>query len=177
MHGGLAAGAVRDLLRYDPVVEQVDDALGVALEARVVRAHAERRAAAVQRAEQLHHCLAVFGVEVAGGFVHQQDGGVPRQGAGDGHARHQRARRQSLSDLERICRIPQPLQDAVHARPDFERLHLAAFQLKLGAQLRRFRLLCPKLRKGNGQGRSPRCRARRGPSGQIRRQTGRSRSG
>ena len=64
----------------DAAVEEVDGAIGVARVARVVRDHADRRAFAVQLAEQLHDGFAVLRVEVSGRLVRQQD----RRGAGDG---------------------------------------------------------------------------------------------
>ena len=42
--------------------------------------------AAVQLAQQVHHRLAVLGVEVAGGLVGQQDRRLPADGTGDGDA-------------------------------------------------------------------------------------------
>src|SRR3989442_4282166 len=53
---------------------------------RIVRHHADRRAGAVQRPQQLHHRFAVGRVEVAGRFVREQDRRVTHNGAGHGHA-------------------------------------------------------------------------------------------
>src|SRR5947207_361528 len=70
----------------NPTIEQVHVALGVTRETRIVRDHADRRAFTVQFAQQLHHRLAVFRVEVSGRFVRQQDGGFAAERAGDSDA-------------------------------------------------------------------------------------------
>jgi len=61
-------------------------AIGVASEARVVRDHADRRARGVELAEEVHHGVAVLGVEVAGRLVREEDGRLAGQRAGDGDA-------------------------------------------------------------------------------------------
>src|ERR1700681_1595887 len=54
-------------------VEQMNAAVGVSRIARVVRDHADGRAAEMQLAEQIHHRLAAARIEVAGWLVGQQD--------------------------------------------------------------------------------------------------------
>src|SRR5262245_17027712 len=71
--GRYAAGAGFDVLVDDAAVEQMDGAVGMAGEARVVRHHADRGAVAVEVPQQLHHRVAVPRVEVAGGLVGEQD--------------------------------------------------------------------------------------------------------
>gem|GEM_PF-4901424 len=44
--------------------------------------HADGGAVAVQLPEQFHDSLAVFGIQVAGGLIGQQDGGLAHLGAG-----------------------------------------------------------------------------------------------
>jgi hypothetical protein len=61
------------LVLDDAPVEEVDRPLGVLGESRIVRDHADRRALAVQLAQQPHDRLAVGGVEVSGGLVGEQD--------------------------------------------------------------------------------------------------------
>ena len=67
----------------DAAVEQVDAAVGVARVARIVRHHADGRAALMQLAEQIHHRFAALRIEVAGRLVGEQDDRL----AGD-RARH-----------------------------------------------------------------------------------------
>src|SRR5688572_14786080 len=50
----------------DAAVEEMDAAIGVARVTRIVRDHADRRAFAVQLAQQLHDRFAVLRVEVTG---------------------------------------------------------------------------------------------------------------
>ena len=71
------------VLLDDAAVEQMDAAVGVARVARVVRHHADRRAFAVQLAQQLHHRFAVLRVEVSGRLVREQDRRRAGDGAGD----------------------------------------------------------------------------------------------
>src|SRR5256885_6370257 len=61
------------LLFDDAAVEDVDAAVGVPRVARIVRDHADRRAAAVQLAQQIHHRFAAARVEVSGRLVREQD--------------------------------------------------------------------------------------------------------
>ncbi len=70
----------------DPAVEEVDDAVGVARVALRVGDHHDGGALVVQLGEQIHHLLAVLGVEVAGGLVGEDELGVGDHGAGNGHA-------------------------------------------------------------------------------------------
>ncbi len=79
-------GTGLDLLLDDAAVEDVDGALGVAREARVVRDHDDGGAGAVERVEQLHHGVAVLGIEVTRGLVGEEDGRGAGEGAGDGDA-------------------------------------------------------------------------------------------
>ena len=57
----------------DAAVEEVDRAIGVRGVARIVRHHADRGAAAMQLAEQLHHRFAVRRIEVTRRFVGEED--------------------------------------------------------------------------------------------------------
>src|SRR6266576_1503928 len=70
-------------LVHDAAVEQVDRSIGVLRVARIVRHHAHRRAAAVQRPQQVHHRLAVTGVEIPRWLVGEQDRRVTHDRAGD----------------------------------------------------------------------------------------------
>ena len=70
----------------DAAVEQVDRAIGVRGVARIVRDHADRRAAAVQLAKQLHHRFAVRRIEVTRRLVGEEDERIAGDGAGDGDA-------------------------------------------------------------------------------------------
>jgi hypothetical protein len=63
--------------------KKVDGAVGGARVARVVRHHADGRAAAVQVVQQLDDRFAVGRVEVAGRLVGEQDEGLTRQRSGD----------------------------------------------------------------------------------------------
>ena len=56
----------------DFTVEQMNFPLGLFYESRVVRHHADGGAFAVQILQQLHHCLAVTGIEIASGLVGKQ---------------------------------------------------------------------------------------------------------
>src|SRR5918999_1406827 len=76
--------AVRRSLLDDSPVEQVDGAVGMALVPRIVGDHADRGAAAVQLAEQLHHGLTVHRVEVTRRLVSEQDKWIAGHGARDG---------------------------------------------------------------------------------------------
>ena len=64
----------------------MDAAVGVARVARIVRDHADRRAGAVQLAQQIHHRFAAARVEVAGRLVREQDERLAGDGARDGDA-------------------------------------------------------------------------------------------
>ena len=65
----------------DTAVEDVDAAVGVTRVARIVRHHADRRAGAVQLAEQIHDRFAAARVEVSGRLVRQQDGRLADESA------------------------------------------------------------------------------------------------
>src|SRR5215218_1604011 len=65
------------LLLDDAAVEQVDGAVGVAGEARVVGDHADRGAVLVQLLQQLHDRFAVARVEVAVGSSASRIDGLP----------------------------------------------------------------------------------------------------
>ena len=70
--------------RDDLAVEQVDFALGVLGEARIVGHHADGRAFAMQVLQQFHHRFAVARVEVSGRLISQQDRRFPGQRARHG---------------------------------------------------------------------------------------------
>src|SRR6185437_5466844 len=70
----------------DAAVEQMNRAVGVRGVPWIVRDHADRRAAAVQLAEQLHHRFAVRRVEVTRRLVGEEDQWIAGDGAGDGDA-------------------------------------------------------------------------------------------
>ena len=57
--------------------------MGEAGEARIVGDHADGRAALVEFFQEIHHLLAVLGVEIAGGFVGQKNGWATGQGPSD----------------------------------------------------------------------------------------------
>src|SRR5216117_3815727 len=61
----------------------MDGSIRVLRVARIVRHHAHRRAAAVQRPQQVHDRLAVTGVEVSRGLVGEQDRGIAHHRARD----------------------------------------------------------------------------------------------
>src|SRR5688572_12250590 len=87
---GLRRAALRQVdhvrLVDDTAVEELDLAVRIVGVARIVGHHADRRALAVQLAQEVHHRLAVPRVEVPGGLVGEQDRGLARERAGDGHA-------------------------------------------------------------------------------------------
>ena len=86
-HGGfLFRHCHLGLLLDDAAVEDVDAAVGVARVARIVGDHADRRAAAVQLAKQIHHRFAAARIEVSGRLVGEQDQRFAGDGAGDGDA-------------------------------------------------------------------------------------------
>ena len=70
----------------DPAVEKVDDAVGIARVALRVGDHHDGGALLVQLGEQVHHLLAVLGIEVASRLVGEDELGVGDHGAGDGDA-------------------------------------------------------------------------------------------
>src|SRR3954469_25726662 len=74
------------VLLDDAAVEEMDAAIGVAGVPRVVRDHRDRRTGAVQLLEQLHDRLAVLRVEISGGLVGQENGGLSGHRPGHGDA-------------------------------------------------------------------------------------------
>ena len=78
------ASQFRQHILHHPAVEQVDDTVGVAGVALRVSDHHDGGAFLVELGEQVHHLLAVLGVEVAGGLVGEDELGVGDHGAGDG---------------------------------------------------------------------------------------------
>ena len=75
------ASQFRQHILHDVAVEEVDDAVGVARVALRVGDHHDGGALLVELGEQVHHLLAVLGVEVAGGFVGEDELGVGDHGA------------------------------------------------------------------------------------------------
>src|SRR5437016_10033757 len=71
------------LVRGDHAVAQRDDPGGVGRNVVLVRDHDDRLAPAVQGAEHLHQLGAGGRVEVSGGLVGEEDGGLVHEGAGD----------------------------------------------------------------------------------------------
>src|SRR5204863_130037 len=104
------------LLFDDAAVEDVDAAVGVPRVARIVRDHADRRAAAMQLAEQIHHRFAAARVEVSRRLVRQQD----QRLAGD-RARHSDALLLTAGQLTRkmlrAVRHPDALERRLDALP------------------------------------------------------------
>ena len=80
---GLRHHSCGDSIFDDAAVEQMDGAIGVLRKTRVVRDHADGRAAGVQFLQQIHDRFAVARVEVAGRFVRQKDGRLARERARD----------------------------------------------------------------------------------------------
>ena len=70
----------------DAAVEEVNVAIGVAGVARIVRDHADGRAALMQLVQQVHHRLAALRIEVAGRLVGEQNDRLAGDGARDGDA-------------------------------------------------------------------------------------------
>ena len=92
---------------------------GVLGEARIVRDHANGRALAMQVLEQFHDGFAVARVQIAGGLVGQQDGGLSAQSAG-----HRHALLLTAGELRRI--VP----DAVGHADALQRLHHALLAIR-----------------------------------------------
>jgi hypothetical protein len=84
--GVRSGGSVGFLFSEHASVEQLDGPIRVSREPWVVGDHADGRSLPVQFAKQFHHGLAVFGVEISGGFIGEKDGGGAHEGAGDGDA-------------------------------------------------------------------------------------------
>ena len=83
---GRAGGARARLVGLevrDLPVDQVHVALRAARELRVVRHEQDGRAHLVDLLEQVHHLARHQGVQVAGGFVRQEEGRVPGDGPRD----------------------------------------------------------------------------------------------
>jgi len=78
------ASQFRQHILHDPAVEEVDDAVGVAGVALGVGDHHDGGALLVELGEQVHHLLAVLGVEVTGGLVGEDELGIGDHGASDG---------------------------------------------------------------------------------------------
>jgi len=96
-------------------VEEMDRAVSVAGEARVVSNHANGGAAAVEFAQQVHDRFAVGRIEVSGGLVGEQDERIAHDRARDGHAlllTSGELRRQVLGAV----RHPDPLSRAALTR-------------------------------------------------------------
>src|SRR5262252_4012275 len=73
------------LLLDDAAVEDVDAAIGVAGIARIVCDHANRRSAAMQFTEEIHHRFTAPRIEVSGRLVRQQDERLAGNRARDRH--------------------------------------------------------------------------------------------
>src|SRR5437016_437637 len=75
-----------DLRAHDPAVEQMDFSIRVSRKACIVRDHADGRAPTVQLAQQLHHLLAICGIEIAGRLIREENDRLARDRTRDGHA-------------------------------------------------------------------------------------------
>ena len=110
----IARGLLLIEILDDQAVEQMDRAVRMARVARIVRDHDDRRALAVQIAQQLHHRLAVRRIEVSRGLVSEENERLARDGARDGDTLLLTAR-----ELRRIVlhamRHPDLLERIVHA--------------------------------------------------------------
>src|SRR5215208_4694013 len=85
------------LLFHDTAVEEMDGAIGVCCVARIVRDHADRRAAAVQLAKQFHYRFAVRRIEVTRRLVGEEDERIAGDCASNGNA--------LLLTAGKLCRI------------------------------------------------------------------------
>src|ERR1700681_984757 len=70
----------------DAPVEEMDVPVVVTRVAGIVRDHADRRAALMQLAQQIHDGFAALRIEIPGGLVRQEDHGFTPDGPRDGHA-------------------------------------------------------------------------------------------
>ena len=70
----------------DAAIEELHRAIGVRGVARIVRHHADRRAAAMQLGEQIHHRLAVLRVQVSRRLVGKQDRRITSHRARDSNS-------------------------------------------------------------------------------------------
>src|SRR6185437_13915273 len=82
--GSRGFGAVG--LFHDFSVEKMNGAVGNRSVTRIVRHHADRGAFRVQLTQQFDYGFAVFRVEIAGGLVCQQNGGLTNEGTRYGYA-------------------------------------------------------------------------------------------
>src|SRR5262245_35865301 len=122
--------SVPALLVHDATVEQLDRALGVAREPRIVRDHADRAALLVQVAQQVHHGLAVRRVQVSGRLVREQDQRVAGERAGHGDALLLAARELARQVL-RAVRHAHALERLADPAPPLHRRHAAVRERQL----------------------------------------------
>ena len=94
-------------VRLNQSVAETDDPFGVRGDVVLVRHHDDRASLVVQPGEQLHDLQGRFRVQVAGGFIRQNEIRIVDQAAGDGHALLLAA-----GQLRRP--VPQPLAQADH---------------------------------------------------------------
>jgi hypothetical protein len=66
---------------YDFAVEEMDGAFGVVGVARVVGDHADGGAGGVDVLEEIHDGIAIFGVEVSGGLISEENHGIANERA------------------------------------------------------------------------------------------------
>ena len=76
---------IRRALRPAPV-KQMDRPIGIARITRIMRHHADGRAAAMQLAEQVHHLFAILRVQVTSRLVSEQNGRVTGERTGHSDA-------------------------------------------------------------------------------------------
>ncbi len=69
-------------IHYSPI-EQVNRTVGMRGIARIVGHYTNSRASPVQFIQQFHDGFTIRGIEIAGGFSGEHDGGVAGQSAGD----------------------------------------------------------------------------------------------
>src|SRR6185295_1046057 len=129
-HGALLGNGHLGLLLDDAAVEDVDAAIGVARVTRIVRDHADRRAAAMQLAQEIHHGFAASRVEVSGRLVREQDERLAGDGAGDGDALLLTAG-QLAGEVLGAVRHADPLQRRFDALLALRRLHAAIRERQL----------------------------------------------
>ena len=68
----------RDCVLHYPPIEQMNHPVRMICIPRIVRDHADRRATLMKLAEQIHHRLAVLGIEIAGWLVREQNRRIAR---------------------------------------------------------------------------------------------------
>src|SRR2546430_8351886 len=105
-------------------VEEVHDPIGMWGVARVVRHHANGSPTAVQLAQQLHHRLAVGGIQIARRLVSQKNARLAANGAGYRDALLL-APRKLTGQMLRPMGHAHPLQRGRHARLSFPRIYPA----------------------------------------------------